>query len=173
VIIMDRVMIFVDGSNLFHSCEEIGKRIDYDLLRNALTKAKDDRRLIRAHFYGSEPGVKNPKQEAFHRRLRYMGWEVKIYPLREFGAGMRSKEKEVDISLATDMLLYGHKNLYDVAVLVTGDKDYRPAIKAVKEMGKWVEVAGFKHAMADELVLEVGTANYVCLDELIDQIKRK
>ncbi len=169
---MDRVMIFVDGSNLFHACEDLGVRIDYGKLKDLLTNAKPDRRLIRAHFYGSTPKAKRPEQEAFYKKLQYMGWEVKIYPLRESGAEGRLKEKEVDISLVTDMLLYGHRDLYDVAILVTGDKDYRPAIKAVKEMGKWVEVAAFEHAMAEELKLEVGIDNYINLDKLIDQIKR-
>ncbi|KPV64376.1 MAG: NYN domain protein [Candidatus Bathyarchaeota archaeon BA2] len=165
-------MIFIDGSNLFHACEELKVRIDYGKLRDFLTNAKPNRRLIRAHFYGSTPKVKRPEQEAFHTRLRYMGWEVKIYPLREFGVEARSKEKEVDISLVTDLLLYGHKDLYDVAILVTGDKDYKPAIKAVKEMGKWIEIAAFEHTIAEELKLEVGIDNYICLDKLIDHIKR-
>ena len=161
---MDRVMIFIDGSNLFHSLGDIESqtriklRIDYERFKKVLTDVKQDRRLIRPYFYGSSPGQEPPKQAAFHTRLRYMGYEVKIFPLKEI-AGVRTKEKMVDISLATDMLLFGHKNIYDVAILVSGDKDFTPAVKAVKEMGKFIEVAGFRHSTSPELIQQVGTEN--------------
>ena len=37
-------------------------------------------------------------------------------------------EKGVDIALATDLLAYAWENVYDVAVLVSGDEDYSGAV---------------------------------------------
>ena len=52
-------------------------------------------------------------------------------------------EKGIDIKIATDMLVHGHRGNYDVAVLVTGDTDFADAIQAVKGLGHHVEVALF------------------------------
>ncbi len=46
------------------------------------------------------------------------------------------KEKTVDVNLGVDLLLL--KDVYDVAILVSGDQDYLPAVQAVKNLGKTV-----------------------------------
>jgi uncharacterized LabA/DUF88 family protein len=50
-------------------------------------------------------------------------------------------EKGVDTKIATDMLSMAFKNIYDTAILVSGDGDFACTIEAVKELGKHVEVA--------------------------------
>ena len=42
------------------------------------------------------------------------------------------------------MLVHGHRNNYDVAILVSGDTDFADAIQAVKDLGHHVEVALFE-----------------------------
>ena len=65
--------------------------------------------------------------------------------------GDTAVEKGVDVTLATDLLRMGWMNLYDVAVLVSGDGDFAYALQAVKDMGKHVEVAAFQANLAWEL----------------------
>lgn len=43
-------------------------------------------------------------------------------------------EKAVDVKLATDLIRL--KDMYDVAVIVSGDQDYVPAVDAIKDFGK-------------------------------------
>ncbi|MGA8691005.1 MAG: NYN domain-containing protein [Methyloceanibacter sp.] len=45
-------------------------------------------------------------------------------------------EKAVDVMLATDLLML--KDIYDVAILVSGDQDYVPAVRRAKDFGKTV-----------------------------------
>lgn len=45
-------------------------------------------------------------------------------------------EKAVDVKLATDMIVL--RDIYDVAVIVSGDQDYVPAVQVVKDFGKIV-----------------------------------
>lgn len=45
-------------------------------------------------------------------------------------------EKAVDVKLAVDLLKL--HEIYDVAILVSGDQDYVPAVQAVKDLGKRV-----------------------------------
>jgi uncharacterized LabA/DUF88 family protein len=55
-----------------------------------------------------------------------------------------AKEKGIDVLLAIDMVLGAVQDRYDVAVLVSADLDLIPALEAVVDRGKWVEVASWK-----------------------------
>jgi uncharacterized LabA/DUF88 family protein len=45
-------------------------------------------------------------------------------------------EKAVDVKLASDMIML--KDIYDIAIIVSGDQDYVPAVEIVKDFGKQV-----------------------------------
>ena len=46
------------------------------------------------------------------------------------------QEKAVDVKLATDLIVL--RDIYDIAVIVSGDQDYVPAVQVVKDAGKKV-----------------------------------
>ena len=145
----ERVMIYIDGSNLYHSLKTVCGRTDLDFREFALRLA-DKRTLVRGYYYNApKDQVKEPDQYARQQqwfdyirqvpytelrlgRLVYRGWP-KVAPY----------EKGVDVRLATDMLVHGFRNNYDTAILVSGDNDFSDALQAVKELGKHVEVALF------------------------------
>jgi uncharacterized LabA/DUF88 family protein len=56
--------------------------------------------------------------------------------------------------LATDMLKYAWDDLYDIGIVVSGDGDYTYAIKAIKELGKYVEVVAFSSNLSQQLADE-------------------
>ena len=51
----DRVMIFIDGSNLYHSLKGFFKRTDIDIGKFC-DKLLDKRRLIRIYYYNARVG---------------------------------------------------------------------------------------------------------------------
>ncbi len=55
----------------------------------------------------------------------------------EFGS-----EKAVDVKLATDLILL--KDIYDVAIIISGDQDYVPAVDSIKDFGKHVVNVAFE-----------------------------
>ncbi len=61
-------------------------------------------------------------------------------------------EKGVDMRVGVDMLSGAAKDMYDTAVLVSGDGDLTEAVIAVKELAKHVEVASFPLGRAYALV---------------------
>ena len=63
---------------------------------------------------------------------------------RKLGKKVYYSVKGDDIHIAVDMLKYAYNNAYDTCVLVSGDGDFVPAVKAVQESGKRVEHAYFK-----------------------------
>lgn len=54
--------------------------------------------------------------------------------------------------IGIDLLSTAVRNLYDTAILVTGDGDLAEAVRAVKELGRHVEVASFASGRAYELM---------------------
>lgn len=53
-------------------------------------------------------------------------------------------EKGIDVRIALDMLMGAVKDAFDVAILVSADSDLVPALEAVLEVGKRVEVAAWR-----------------------------
>jgi len=145
----DRVMIFIDGSNLYHSLKSHFKRTDTDIGKFC-NRLLEKRRLIRIYYYNARVGrTQEPEryrdQQAFFNsvsaipycelrlgRLVYINWPA-----------APPYEKGIDILLTTDLLTHSFKNNYDVGILVAGDSDYVGAVQAVKDNGKNCEVALF------------------------------
>ena len=145
----DRVMIFIDGSNLYHSLKNFFKRTDIDIGKLS-RRLLDKRRLVRIYYYNAKVGLKEEPQR--YRDQQAFFDSVSAIPYCELRLGRLVYinwpntppfEKGVDIQLATDMITHSLKNNYDVAVLVAGDNDYVGALQAVKDNGKNVEVALF------------------------------
>ena len=165
----DRVMIFIDGSNLYHSLKNFFKRTDIDIGRLG-NKLLDRRRLIRVYYYNAKVGLKEEPQR--YRDQQAFFASVSAIPYCELRLGRLvyinwpnapPYEKGVDIQLATDMITHSFKNNYDVAILVASDNDYVGALQAVKDNGKNVEVALFGKERTSRQ-LRVATDRVITID---------
>ncbi len=149
-----RVAIFIDGSNLYHSLEENCKRFDLDFTAFA-SKLCKGRTLFRTYYYNV---LRDPERnpQAYQDQQKFLSalYNASFLEVRLGGSKVRGDtavEKGVDIMLATDLLRFGWDDLYDVAIVVSGDGDFAYALQAVKDMGKHVEVAAFPANLAWEL----------------------
>jgi len=145
----ERVMIFIDGSNMYHSLRHFFKRTDIDIGRFC-QKILNKRRLVRIYYYNAKVGQKEEPERYLDQKKFFTGVEAIPYTELRLGRlvynnwpGTPPYEKGVDIQLATDMITHSFKNNYDVAILVAGDNDFVGALQAVKDNGKHVEVALF------------------------------
>ena len=145
----ERVMIFIDGSNLYHCLKNFFRRTDIDIGK-LCNRLLDKRRLVRIYYYNAKVGLKEEPQR--YRDQQAFFASVSAIPYSELRLGRLvyynwpntpPYEKGVDIQLATDMVTHSFKNNYDVAVLVASDTDYVGALQSVKDNGKHVEVALF------------------------------
>jgi len=89
-------------------------------------------------------------QEAVFDRVRALyGFHVRLGSVR--GKPKRLRQKEVDVSLATDMLTHGYDGNISKAVLLAGDLDFRPVVEALVRRGVFVEIWYEKTSSAREL----------------------
>ena len=162
-----RVAIFIDGSNLYHSTKKDYRRTDLDLGKFAdLLLA--GRFLVRVYYYNAsvlqEDGLELYKsQQRFFEVIRHLPYfEVRLGKILKRGESRI--EKGIDVRIAVDMLTMAHDDVYDVAVLVSGDADYVHAVESVKGTGKHVEVACFRSSRSDQLMQQADRV--IGLDDL-------
>ena len=123
--------IFIDGSNLYHSLEENCKRYDVDFAAFA-AKLCSGRRLSRVYYY-NVLRVPEPNPQAYQDQQKFLSalYNTPYLEVRLGSSKVRGDvavEKGVDIMVATDMLRLAWDNLYDVAILVSGDGDFAYAV---------------------------------------------
>jgi uncharacterized LabA/DUF88 family protein len=75
---------------------------------------------------------------------------------RVFKRDKNRGSKQVDISLATEMLSHAHRKYFDVVVLVAGDADYIPLVRAVQREGARVHhLWALSNGLSDRLAMAV------------------
>lgn len=130
------------------------------------------------HFYTAEPAYNNSKPNRVSRHRKYKralkafsnvkikegtftkqrNTEVYVYKGRKkeenlvhLGDGYsfyRSEEKETDVNIAVDIISDAFNNQYDVAILVTADKDQLPTIRKINEheaLNKQIIISSFDY----------------------------
>jgi uncharacterized LabA/DUF88 family protein len=104
-------------------------------------------RVVEAGSYMPDPQDterKRVQQQGFIRMLNRNGYQVVKKPVRVFADG--TTKADLDIELAIDMLTLAEK--CDRMVLVSGDSDFVPVIKAVGMRGVRIQVVGSQQPFA-------------------------
>ncbi len=139
----ERVVIFIDGSNLFYAAMQLGLEIDYTKLLKCLT---GKRSLVRAYFY---TGVdrSNEKQQGFLLWMRRNGYRVVSKELVQHPDG--TKKANLDIEMAIDMMsLAGY---CDTVVLLSGNGDLAYAVEKIAYKGVQIELVSLPSMLSDSL----------------------
>ena len=142
-----RVGIFIDIQNLYHSAKNIHHaRVNYKELIKALIA---NRQLIRAIGYVVKSEQSAISGEAsFFEALEKSGIELRIKDLQIFAGGM--KKADWDVGMAVDAIRMA--NSLDAIILVTGDGDFIPLVEYLKwGLGREVEVAAFGRSASAKL----------------------
>ncbi len=140
-----RVAVFVDVSNLYHSAKHLyNKKVSFP---NLLRIAVGDRKLVRAIAYGIKSDIN--EQKKFFDILKKFGYEVKLKDLQIFPGG--AKKGDWDIGIAMDMISLSPK--VDIEILISGDGDFVDLINHLnRACGCKVEVASFRRSTSKHLV---------------------
>ena len=144
-----KTIVLIDGQNLYHLARELWAprpqvggspygypSYDVEKLADALVKLDAQRILSEIRFY---TGVPDPKENYFwhgfwNNKLRYLTSRgIHVYRGRINPGG---QEKGVDVSLAIDLIRLTYEHAYDVAIIISQDWDFGPAIALAKRIAK-------------------------------------
>jgi len=149
------VAMFVDVANMYYAARGQDVDVDYVALLKHATKGRD---LIRAYAYtGLDP--ENENQRKFIDFLAKNGYKPVVKDIRKFGDGRM--KANLDIELVVDLFRLADR--MDIAVIVSGDGDFAPAIRALQDKGVRAEVISFKPNTSSDLV--------AVADEFMDMMK--
>ena len=157
-----RVVVLIDGSNLFYAASYLSLEIDYVKLLRCLV---NNRRLVRAYFYTGVDRT-NEKQQGFLHWMRRNGYRVVTKDLIQFPDG--SKKANVQVEIAVDMMTLADH--CDTIVLLTGDGNLAYAANAIAYRGVQVELVSLRSMTSDSLINIVD--RYIDLDTLKHSIQR-
>lgn len=142
-----KTIVFFDGQNLYHSAKDAWRgpvtssssrytwpSYDVEKLATALTSKTPGRTIAQIRFY---TGVPDSNQDPFWHYF----WVSKLRYLRSRGVEVYNgrinssqQEKGVDVKLAIDMIRLTYEKQYEVAIIVSQDWDFGPAVRLAKEI---------------------------------------
>lgn len=137
-----RTLVQFDGQNLFHLAKYAWgpgapyhyPSYDVQKLAQALVSMAPSRTLSEIRFYTGVPSqTARPTLNRFWtnklRHLRNQG--ISVYRGRLNAGG---QEKGVDVSLALDLVQATYEQRFDVAIIVSQDSDFGPAVRLAKQI---------------------------------------
>lgn len=160
-----RVSIYIDGANFVYGLKTLNEKYsDYHFdFENFFKKIVEKNDLIDIFYYNASLKQRiNPRrfreQQKLFARLRKITKCRVVLCKRQKRLNKDDEEyytiKGDDISLALDMLNDAWENKYDKAILISGDGDFAPLLKYVKNKNKKVEVVSFIEVASKNLLNE-------------------
>jgi uncharacterized LabA/DUF88 family protein len=107
--------------------------------------------------YYTAPLNQKSNKEEYQKQQKFFGYLTKIDKLDLFFGRLEKRpngnpvEKGVDVKLAVDLLSGAYNDRYDVAVLVSNDADFVPAITEAQKLNKVVHVVSFPNSRSYHL----------------------
>ena len=129
---MERVSLFIDFYNFISSSNDYLNQkcfIDYTKIQEYFID-KATQIYGKTYIYG---GLN------FGKMLDFLEHQPRIDVIRG-EVGKDNKEKCTDINIATGLLTKAFHNSYDVALLFSGDRDYKKVVRELRRMGKIVGI---------------------------------
>ena len=165
---MKKVAIFMDGANIYYTQRSMGWNIDAEKLLNY---CKEYGEIVEAVYYSGDNN--DPKQKGFLNKLAYIGYSLETKPvktIRDWETGNSIQKANLDVEIVLDM--FNMVDRYDMAILISGDGDFKRALRQLKARGKEVKVISTRGSVATELVHAMGI-NYIDLLAIREQVERK
>lgn len=163
-----KVALFVYGSNYFYMFKKLGWDIDYKKL---LAYCSRYGTVVDAYYYTGDKGDKS--QDGFFGALQTIGYVIKTKPLKTItdnSSGQAIQKANLDIEIALDMI--NTVNNYDVAVLASGDGDFRTVLELIRSRGKSFEVISSSGSVARELK-DICGMHYVDISTIRPSVEKK
>jgi hypothetical protein len=145
---LERVIAYVDGFNLYFGLKEKGWRYYYWLNLKTLCEQfifPGQRLLLTKYFTSRVNGdpAKSSRQGAFIQALKTIPnleilkgrYGVRGYRCHKCAyEGQLPAEKMTDVCIASEMITDAFQNKYDTAFLISSDRDLVPAVGIIREV---------------------------------------
>lgn len=162
-----KVYVFIDAANIFYTQRTLGWRVSYERLKHYFEE--ECRANLGKVFVYTATDSDRPQQKKFLNMLERNGYILRTKEVKRIrvAKGVYEWKGDFDVELAIDAL--DHLKEYDTAILLSGDSDFAPIVKRMKDNGKKVLVVSAKDHVSRELIQL--SDKYVSLKKLRDKIE--
>jgi uncharacterized LabA/DUF88 family protein len=164
---LEKIIIFIDNSNLFHSFQSLNFHCDYSKLKTIIT---GNRNLIEANLYTGLVYPVREKEKAWFNSLYKIGYTVKTRAIKVAPNGKKI-EKRIDVLMAVDIIVSAYEKIVDTIIIVSGDSDFVPVVKKIIGLNKNVELWSFKKLLSRQLSEILKPEQIFYIDDYLDKIK--
>ena len=150
---MEKVIVYIDGFNLYYGIRSTGKTtlkwLDIEKLAHGFLRPNTH--LEQVKYFTAMVKVREgeiPRQKLYLRALEHHCNKLTIIKGRFLKKGeicrncnhynSTFEEKKTDVNIACEMLADAYENRCDVAFLVSGDSDLVTAVEKIRAIGKKV-----------------------------------
>ncbi|MBD3389029.1 MAG: NYN domain-containing protein [Candidatus Altiarchaeales archaeon] len=180
---MTRVIVFIDGSNFYHTCKNHLGTSDIEF-RAFCDKLAENNTIVEIGYY-TAPVSQQTFPERYQTQQKFFSRIRKIPHLKLILGKLRPRnitcprcrkiiplcpeckrkivshvEKKTDVNFAVDMVALAFEDKYDTGIIVTGDGDFTSAVKLAQKLNKKIIIAHFARGYSSEL-------NQTCDSEII------
>lgn len=162
----ERIVIFIDNSNIFRGFKKYKVKVDYEKLKKVISQNRNLQAII---LYEGIIYPINPYKKKWYEDLKKNSW----YCIKTSFDKRTSKtaiEKKIDVKIAIDIISFAYESAYDTAILVSGDGDFLPVIKKLKKLNKNIEIWAFRYSLANVIKDELDQENIHYLDDNLSKI---
>jgi len=110
-----------------------------------------------------------PKKQRFLKYLSSQGYIIQARPIKVIAEG-KKMQKGLDIFIYRDIVELADEDIYDKAILVSGDSDFIEIVRKLRDLEKSIEIWSFKRSLSHELHTEVGNENVYFINEILGDI---
>lgn len=143
---ISKAIIFIDASNLYHSLKRSfgSAKINFNTFCEYISQGQE---IIQINYYAAALN-QNDSPEEYKSQQKFFNYLRKNPKVRIFLGRLERRdntliEKGVDVKLAVDLVLSAYERDYDIAILVSNDADFVPAIIAAQKLGKRIKHISF------------------------------
>ncbi|MDO8508312.1 MAG: NYN domain-containing protein [Nanoarchaeota archaeon] len=141
----ERVAIFIDGRNFYHSTKRLERKGFEISLEKLVSDLVGSRELVTVYYYNALLD-KEYDLRRYEEHNKYLDSLRKIPKFKvvlcdwrkiiEKNGNVRYDIKGDDVYLAHDLLIGAFDNLYDIAIIISGDADFIPVINTLRKRFK-------------------------------------
>ena len=152
---MMRLAIAIDMPNFHGMTRAIGQKIDLKAWLRHITHGKGNKKkVVLSYVFYDAPRGNNQKNAFLLWLEKELGFEIVFTPYKSYAPNCpieKSGKSRTDNYISVKMTRHLCNNDFDHLIIISGDSDYEPLIRACKEDGKTVEVWATAYILANDI----------------------
>lgn len=167
--IKGKVYVFIDAANIFYTQQTLGWKISYEKLKRYFQEECGEN--LGLMFVYTAYDSERSQQKKFLDMLEINGYIVRTKEVKRIRVAKGTYEWKGDFDVELSMDVLDNIRKFETAILLSGDSDFAPIVKRMKDKNKKVIVMSAKHHISRELIRL--SDKYINLKKLRDEIELK